>query len=340
MTLIVGTPHWNGVCLNSDTRVTNPKTGVYTDDAQKFAHIHGGIGMVASGDRQSAIIVRETLRDTLEEYKRSGKRFDHSVDLSGVMRDLLVTGLKNTRNHKLHQSRSIYETYSKGLIGVTISDQHLRLNREESNNLLSIILNGSHGYLIEESFYKKYMMQIVACSSGSIPCVEFDEYPHNVLYKYELKLFDDESDDICKVDKVTFGEIAAFGSGSEFDYSGKRDRVLFFVLFNGRFKDVGLGSLHLSMIHEYAEQMAPTNKMFNIKTFGGAIIPGIITTPDADTNSLTAIITGELGSKIENRVISTVYEKAKQLRVVTRSGEHLKLVPFPDKLDSGDGMYW
>lgn len=339
MTLIVGTPHWNGICLNSDTRVTNKKTGAYLDNAQKLSHVHGGIGMVSSGDRQSAILLRETLRKRLDEFAKTRIKFDRSIDLSGVIEMLLISGLKLTRKHESHRIRAIYETESRGLIGVTIPDQRLRLDQGECKNLLSIIIEGSQGLQLDPVFYKKYFIKIATCSSGGILFVEFDEYPLSKLYKYQLKLYDDESQDIYNLEKVPFGEIVAMGSGSEFDYSSKRDRVLFFTLFNGDFKDVGLGSLHLSMIHEFAEMIAPAHKTFNIKTFGGAVVPGIINTlPNGYGN--TGIIECDLGSKIENRVISKTYHRGTDLWVTTRSGENVKLDPFPDALDVEPGMFW
>jgi hypothetical protein len=339
MTLIVGTTHWNGICLNSDTRATDRNTGKYSDNAQKLSHIHGGIGMVASRDRQSAILLRETIRKRLDEFEKTNIQFDHSVDLSNVMETLLTEALKQTRQHELHKTRPIFETDSFGLIGTTIPDQKLRLNSIECKNLVSIIKNGSQGEPINQRFEQKYMTQIESCAEGKRNSVEFDEFPQSILFKYDLKLFDDESLDIYSLDKVPFGEIEAMGSGSGFDYSSTRDRVLFFVLFNGDFKDVGLGSLHLSMIHELAEKLAPPDKIFNIKTFGGAIIPGFIhTLPDGNGN--TVIEECDLGSKTENRIVSKTFHKGKDLWVITRDGKEVKLEPFPDKVDITPGMYW
>lgn len=339
MTLIVGTTHWNGICLNSDTRVTNRLTGEYSDNAQKIAHIHGGFGMVASDDRQSAILVRESIRKRLDDFADANIKFDHSVDMTGVTEMLLLSALKETRQHSLHESRPIYKTSSTGLIGVSTPDQRLKLSPAECTNLLSIIFEGSEGMNLDNRFYKKYMIDVANCANGSIPFVKFDEYPCNVLYQYKLKLFDDKDADVYEINRVPFGEIVAMGSGSNFDYSSKRDRALFFVLFGGNFDDVEAGALHLSMIHEYAEELAPKNKVFDIKTFGGAIVPGIIRS-HANGNSETGIIECDLGSKIENRVVSKTYHKGKDLWVTTRAGDEIKLEPFPDSVDVGDGMYW
>jgi len=339
MTLIVGTTHWNGICLNSDTRVTNKSTGTYHDNAQKLAHIHGGFGMVASGDRQSAILVRETIRKRLDDFENTGIKFDHSIDLTGVTEMLLTSALKETRGHSIHKTRPIYDTASKGLIGTCIPDQRLRLNQEECNNVMSIIVNGCQGLELDQGFYKKYILKVAACMSGELPFVEFDEYPQSNLYKYDLKLFDDELADRYDLQRVPFGEIVAMGSGSEFDYSSERDRVLFFTLFNGKFGDVGLGSLHLSMIHEMAEGLAPKHKIFDIKTFGGAIVPGLISTLPNGAG-VTHIIECDLGSKIEGRVVSKTYHRGNELWVQTRSGEDLELERFPDSVDVIRGMYW
>lgn len=340
MTLIVGTPHWNGICLNSDTRVTNSANGKYKDNAQKIAHIHGGIGMVASKDRLSAILLRETIRRRLDSFIATNQKFDSSSDLTVITELLIISAMKDTRNHDLHNHRPIYDTDSEGLIGITIPDQKLRLNNKECENLLSILTNGSQGLPVDKLFVNKYIHQFIDCTNGNIQFVEFSEFPCNTLYKYKLKLYDDKSYDIYKLQKVPFGQIEAMGSGSAFDYSSKRDRVLFFVLFSGKYNDVGGGALHLSMIHEFAEQLAPKHKVFNIKTFGGAIVPGVINTlPNGNGN--TAIIECRLSSKSKKKAtISKTYHIGNDLWVTTRSGDNIKLDPFPDTVDIQGGMFW
>ncbi len=335
MTLIIGTAHWNGICFNTDTRVTNLRTQTYKDNARKLAHIHGGIGMVASGDRASAVMVRETVRKHLDDFVLSGTKFPPSVDLQSVTRDLLYESLKKLRNHPLNKKRPIYEVKSKGLFGVMINDQPLELNTEEANNLLRIIIEGAK---INE-IYSQYIEQIVLCANGQIPSIKLASFKQSTLYKYQVKLFDDPSSDIYEVERVPFGKIIALGSGAEFDYESVESKVLSFVLFSEGAESVQNGAFHLGMIHHYAEELVPLNKAFDFQTFGGAVIGGTIET-DENNMSSTNVLLGDVGDKATGSVISSVREDNDKLWVTTASGEELELEDFPDSLEVEEQLAW
>jgi len=293
--------------------------------------------MVSAGDRYSAIVFRETLRKTLDEFAQSGIKYPLSVDLTDVMKNLITDAMKNTRSHEIHLRRPIYDTSSIGLIGVSIADQKLKLDPEECTNVMSSIVNGAQGKPIDEFFFKKLPL-ILACANKEVPYIEFDEYHQCVLFQYKLKLFDDADDDIYELTRIPFGRIVALGSGSKFDYIAHQDRTLFFALFQSGV-DADVGALHLSSILELAEHEILQSTGFNFKTFGGAVVPAsIITHPNG--NGETRIILCDLGSKLDNRVVSRTYNKNGNIWVETRSGKNLELQPFPDKLSIKDDMSW
>lgn len=335
MTLIIGTAHWNGICLNSDTRVTNTRTHKYNDNAQKMAHIHGGVGMLACGDKASSIIVREVIRNHLNEFAKTNIKFPQQVDLQSVFQSLFKESLKELRNHPLNLKRPIYEVNSSGLIGINIMDQSLALDKEESNNILKIIIEGKK----INSFYTKYIEQIGLCANGQIEKAILKDLKQHTLFKYKVKLFDDKDSDIYEVHKVPFGKIVAMGSGSEFNYEAVESKVLSFVLFSEGADDVGNGAFHLGMIHHFAEKSIDVDKRFNFRTFGGAIIACMIQT-NKDGNGSTNIFLGDVRDKKTGSVISSVEIMNNDLWVTTQSGEKLKLETFPEKFTYNDKFSW
>ncbi len=335
MTLIIGSPHWKGICFNTDTRVTNSAKKTYEDNAQKMAHIHGGIGMVASEDKASAIMVRESIRRHLDNFEKTKVQFSPNIDLQIIYKDLFEGALKELRNHPYNDKRPIYEVKSKGLIGVNIPDQPLRLNQEECNNLIRVIVEGGK---INE-IYSKYISEISMCSNGQKKLAELDGFSQQTLYKYEVKLFDDENFDIYKITKVPFGTIVAFGSGSDFNYSEIATKILSYMLFSESGDSAEDGAFHLGMVHHYAEQEIDVDNSFNFRTFGGAIVAGTIETDENGIGN-TKILLGNLIDKKTNRVISSTREKNNKLWVTTKEGNEVELEPFPDKLNFPGNRTW
>lgn len=335
MTLIIASSHWNGICFNTDTRVTNLTSKCYKDNAQKFAHIHGGIGMIASGDRLSAIIVREVVRKHLDKFSQTNIKFPPTVDLQNVFQSLFIQSLKELREHPLNKQRPIYDVSSTGFFGVNINDQPLTLNQEESNNLIKIIVEGKK----INSLYSKYIEKIGLCANGQIPKAILKDHHQNTLFRYRVKLFDNIEEDIYEVKKVPFGKIIVLGSGSEFNYESIESKVLSFVLFDNTSDDIGNGAFHLGMIHHYAEKEVGIDKRFNFKTFGGAIIAGTIETDENGMGS-TKIFLGKTGDKKTGSIISEVLEINKELWVITKEGKKVKLEQFPDKLIYSEKLLW
>jgi hypothetical protein len=335
MTLIIGTPHWNGICFNSDTRVTNTRTSTYEDNARKMAHIHGGVGMVACGDRTSAIMVRETVRKHLDTFAKSGIQFPQSVDLQNVFQTLLLESLKELRDHPNNNERPIYDVSSSGLFGVNINDQPLTLNSEEATKLIKIIVEGAK----INDIYSKNIEQISHCANGQIPNALLKDFKQHTLYRYKVKLYDDSDDDIYEVEKVPFGKIIALGSGSEFDYEAVESKVLSYALFSNGAENVRNGAFHLGMIHHYAEQLVPLDKRFNFRTFGGAVIGGTIETDNKNMGS-TNVLLGDITDKTTGLVISSVSEKNNELWVKIANGDELKLEDFPDQITEEEQLSW
>jgi len=335
MTLIIGSTHWNGICFNVDTRATNLRTRTYTDNAQKMSHVHGGIGMVACGDRDSAIMVRETIRKHLDEFALTGQSFGPEVDLQDVYYDLFKESLKKLREHPFNNQRPIYDVSSSGLIGVNITDQPLRLNKEECENIVRILVEGGR---INE-IYSRNISNISQCASGALEYAEINEFSQNTLYRYKVKLFDDESADIYEVERVPFGKIIALGSGSNFNYDAVQSKVLSYMLFSEHGDDSEVASFHLGMIHYHAEQEVPVDSRFNFRTFGGAIVPGVIVTDDHGMG-YTKILLGDNRSQLTGELISSVKEKSDGLWVITKDGNEVKLEEFPDQIGSGDSLLW
>lgn len=335
MTLIVGTSHWNGICINSDTRATNRRSGKFIDNVQKIAHIHGGIGMVASGDKSSAIMVRETIRQRLNEFADTNIKFPQRVDLQKVIQKLLLSSLKKLRKHPFKVKNPSYKIFSKGLIGVNVNDQPLTLNQEESRNLIKIIIEGKKINWI----YQKNIDQISKCANGHISKAVLKDFHQNSLYSYKVNINDKPINDIYEVKKVPFGKILAFGSGSDFDYKAIESKTLSYVLFSSDADDIWNASFHLGIIHEAAESKVGINKHFKIKTFGGAVVAGAIST-DASGMGSTKILMGEFGLTKTREIISKVFKKNGKLWITTRSGVSHKLEPFPDKLDKKIYYLW
>lgn len=320
MTLIVGTPHWKGVCLNADTRVTNKNSKSYKDDVIKISHIHGGIGTASSGNALGAIAINESIRKSLDDYQQSGQRFDKSVDLIPIIQKILIDGLKMTRNHQsIENPLKIYDVKNAGLIGVNIPDQKLILNTEECNNLIEILVSGS----TLNSIYSKNIEAIGRCANGYCKEITLEDFNYNLLFRYYVKLFDDESSDIYELEKVPFGKIVALGTGSEFEYIRESPRILSFVLFSHEGEDIYNASLHLTAMQEQAEINVKMDPDYNFKTFGGGIVPAVITSDDK--NGRTEVVISELINKKDNKLASETFIKNNDLWIRTREGKEYKL---------------
>lgn len=326
MTLIAGSAHWQGICLNSDTRATL-SDGRYEDNFQKISHIHGGIGMAAAGDCLSAIMFRETLRKNLDEVLHSGKKINDKK-MVDFMSGIIVKSMKDVHNHPYINERPIYEIDTTGLIGINFPFLNLTLNSAEANNLLEILANANQPL---NSIYSKIIEKISWCANSPFNNIMFEEFPLSILFTYKLKLFYDAAACIYDLKRVPFGKIIAIGSGSSFDYVNKVPRILSWMLFAPGSENIENATFHLSALLEYAEQEVPENKKFGFKTFGGSIIAAVIRN-HKNGNSSTDIMLGDFGSKIKNKIISKVYEKDGKLWIETREGKNFELKTFPDKL--------
>lgn len=323
MTMIVGTTHWKGICLNADTRVTK-KGGTYEDNAQKITHINGGIGMAAAGDCSSAIMVKETLINNLEKIKLSGVKVKDE-DMVDFMQDTIKLTLKDVRNHQAVQRRPIYDVSSVGLIGCNFPFLPLTLDYYEANNLIEVLVNTS----TLNTIYSRYIKKIAWCANSKFNLIRIDEFHQSILFKYKLKLFDDEEACIYDVERVPFGKIVALGSGAKFDYLSKSPRALSWVLFSPEAENIEDASLHLTSMLAYADNEIGEDPRYGFKTFGGGVIAGVIRSHENGMGS-TDIILGDLGSKADRKIVSRTYKKAGKLWVETKEGKNLELIPFPD----------
>ncbi|OQY67097.1 hypothetical protein B6D29_02285 [Microgenomates bacterium UTCPR1] len=325
MTLIIGTTHWKGICLSADTRATL-SNGTYQDNFQKIAHIQGGIGMAAAGDAISAIMFRETLQNNLNDLKNSGKKFPDNK-ISQVIVDIIKKSLIDVKKHSYIKERPIYEVNTVGLIGINLPFAKLNINYEEANLLLESLANANKPL---NSIYGKIIEKLAWCANSKYNHFVINEFHQSLLFTYKLKLFDDEDACIYELTRVPFGKIVALGSGSSFNYPSKSPRILSWVLFTQEAEDIEYAALHLTSLVEYAELEVPNNDKFGFKTFGGSILAAVIRT----NNNIgsTDVVLGDLGSKVENRIISRVYEKSGKLWIETRQGKNLPLLTFPNNI--------
>lgn len=323
MTLIVGTTHWKGICLNADTRATR-SNGTYVDNAQKIAHVKGGIGMAAAGDCQSAVMVRDTLIKRLDKILGDGTKVNDE-DMISFMRQTILETLQEVKDHPLAGSKPIYDIKSKGLIGVSLPFLPLILTHDEAENLVGILLSGSK----LNSIYSRHIEQIAACANNEFRTIRIEEFPLSVLYTYTIKLYDDPSDCVYEVNTVPFGKMVAYGSGANFDYPTKTPRILSWVLFSPEAEDIDYATLHLAQTLFYADKEIPVDARYGFKTFGGGLIAGIIRSRPNGYSS-TDIVLGDMGSKESGKIVLRTYEKSGKLWVETKEGKHLELVPFPE----------
>ena len=328
MTLIVGTLHWKGICLNADTRATNVQTGKYTDDILKIAHVHGGIGMAASGNAHTAIAFRETLRKKLDANIKSGRRLKNNESRISHVLNIIQESLVETPSHQELQNIPIENIYSKGLIGVNMPQEKMVINSKEANNLMEILVNSS----VLNSIYSRTIEKISWCANSKFNAVELSEFEKNVLLKYEL----DKINNTYTVQEVPFGEVVAFGSGSEFDYKKISPRIMSWVLFSPEGENIENASQHLTSMQAYADAEVDVNPKLGFKTFGGGIIAGAVRNIKQNGIDMgeTGIVLGEYGLKKENRIVSKTYQKGKDLWIETYDGENMPLKPFPECLKS------
>ncbi len=323
MTLIVGTTHWKGICLNADTRATR-SNGTYIDNAQKIAHVKGGIGMAAAGDCLSAIIVQDTLIKRLDKIIGDGTKVKDS-DMSSFMQHTILETLHEVKDHPLAQTRPIYEIKSKGMIGISLPFLPLVIRHDEAEKLLGILVNGSK----LNSIYSRNIEQIAWCANSKFNMIRIKEFPMSVLYTYHIKLYDDPDDCLYEVNPVPFGTMVAYGSGSNFDYPKKAPRILSWVLFSPEAEDIDYATLHLAQTLFYAEKEVPADAKYGFKTFGGGLIAGVVRT-HPNGNGSTDIVLGDMGSKELGKIVLRTYEKNGKLWVETKEGKQMELVPFPE----------
>lgn len=323
MTLIVGTTHWKGVCLNADTRATR-SNGTYVDNAQKIAHVKGGIGMAAAGDCLSAIMVRDTLIKRLDKILGDGTKVKDE-DMIAFMRQTILETLQEVRDHHLVKSRPIYDIKSTGLIGISLPFLPLVVTHHEAKLLLEILVSGSR----LNSIYSRHIEQIAWCANSKFNVIRIKEFPMSVLYTYTIKLYDDPGDCVYEVNPVPFGTLVAYGSGARFDYPAKAPRILSWVLFSPEAEDIDYATLHLAQTLFYANKEVPADLKYGFKTFGGGLIAGVVRSHPNGYGS-TDIVLGDMGSKELGKIILRTYEKNGKLWVETKEGKHVELIPFPE----------
>lgn len=323
MTLIVGTPHWNGACFTSDTRETRTTiTGdvTYEDDALKFTLLAGGIGMAAAGNKGLNVIFRSIVTKILYEdaKKTKYKSTDNPIAFFG---SLTMKALKSTPKHPDAKKYLIPndKTRISGLIGGAVLWLPLRIWQDEAKNLIDIILEAP----TLNSVYTKHHQEILKCAAGEIPHKDFLEFPYSFVLMYNLVLDKDGQPIIWSIVRVPFGKIAAFGSGSKFPLFKHIPRVLGWLLFNQEADDIELAAMQLSQIHGYADKYIGPKFGFSFKDFGGGIIPGIATSKGV------GVVQGEIRSKPDRALIADVYSQQGKLWVKTSKNVPYQLKEFP-----------
>ncbi len=331
MTLIVGALHWKGVCITCDTRETKifpsgDKT--YNDDALKFALVVGGIGMAAAGNKGVNIIFRSILADILkkDQEKTKYKVTQNPVEYFG---SLVMKALRLVPKHpdiKKYCSKD-ENTRISGLVGGVIPWLSLHIWPDEAKRLIEIMINSKS----LNSVYTRHHQEIVECANGQRPYKNFPEFPHSFLLAYRLVIDKNGKPIIRMIFRVPFGAIAAFGSGSKFPIIRYSPRILSWVLFVQKPKEIEYASMHLAQVHGYADLHIKDELGFHFKSFGGGIVPGCI------TEKGVGIVRGEILSKPDKKVISRIFKYKGQLCIETPKGDKLVLKEFP-KVPVLDGI--
>ena len=325
MTLIVGTVHWKGICFTSDTRATRQTvTGdmTYEDDAQKVSIITGGFGIAASGNALVNSIFKAVLRSKIEEDMLTLKNTVASTDshrqvfIYSVIKNSLVEVSELPRIKALKEKAGI-----RGFIGGVDPRLPLTLGPEECKSVVEIFINSPQ----LNSIYKKYHEEILSCSNGTRTTVVFKELPFGFLYGYSLEIKKKRL--VLNLDRIPFGTLAAFGSGSEFAYESIAPRILGWVLMNQEPEDIHQAVSHLTQIHSYADKEVLATPGFDFKTFGGGIVPAVL--HDREGMASMEIPLAKYFDK-EHKLITEIFQKDGKLYIKTPKLEDHILRPFTE----------
>lgn len=326
MTLISGSLHWKGTCFTADTRGTNEKTKTFADCYQKFCHIHGGIAMAISGDAIIGIELSKILRKNLDEVSLSGFKLKPNESSGPYFKETIEKSLEDLQNSDVVKNMNT-EICSQGLISMQDTGMKLHLDPTECENLINISCS-SHGVGLN-SYYQKYIEDIFKCYRNEIPFVEVEDCYQNFLFEYSVKINPTTNEIFSEVKRVKFGEIKAFGSGSDFNYKENEHRILSFVLLSPESELIDNASLHLAMLHGIADINVSKDPDLGFKTFGGSIITGNVIT-DKNGMSYTNVVLGTQRRKSDNTITSDVSERNGKLFVVGEDGTEQELITFPN----------
>jgi hypothetical protein len=326
MTLIVGTAHWNGVCITTDTRVTYPLNKTHRDDVQKLHHVHGGVGVGTAGNVLVSQLFLKSLRNRLEMHGTVGAKLFPGQSSIPTFKIIIEDALSDLSGDSDIQLIPPEDSVIQGIVGINDSGMKLRLNRDESYKYMMAAANSSS----LNTAYVGHIAAVAACERGEIPYAEFAEFNHNFLMTYEYH----PDSGVAVVETVPFGTIVALGSGSNFEYSTYSPKILGQVLFDTPVDDIDSATLHLAQMYYHAEQLVPEDSQYGFRTFGGAILPGVVTTNMTDNMSMTRIVLGDLTDRKTMKIISGTHEKNGELLVNSGDGIDKPLVLFSELVGS------